>query len=47
MAQGIGRRAISEALNNIFGKTPNTTPAGVLFVALFVGDPGDEKVSKS
>lgn len=40
MATGLGQRTIRELQNHLFGKTPDTTPAGVLFVAFFVGDPG-------
>lgn len=42
MAKGLGKRVHKELLNHLFGKTPDTTPAGVLWVALFEGDPGDD-----
>ncbi len=42
MATGLGKRVIKEAQNHIFGKAPDTTPAGILWVAMFVGDPGDD-----
>jgi len=39
---GYGRRQASETLNHLFGKTPDTTPAGVLYVSLHTGDPGED-----
>ncbi len=37
---GLGQRVIRELQNHLFGKAPDTTPAGVVFVTLFEGDPG-------
>ncbi len=42
MATGYGRRQIQSMLNWAAGKTPADTDAGVWYVALFVGDPGDD-----
>jgi hypothetical protein len=40
MAEGLGKRQIASMLNWVFGKTPTNTPSGIVWVALFVGDPG-------
>lgn len=40
MATGLGQRVIRELQNHLFGKTPDTTPGGALYVAFWVGDPG-------
>lgn len=42
MAEGLGKRQIKESLNHIFGKTPDTTPAGIVWISLWEGDPGDD-----
>lgn len=42
MATGLGTRAQKEAFNHLFGKVPDTTPAGVMFVALHALDPADD-----
>ncbi len=42
MAEGLGKRQIASALNFIFGGSVQDTPAGVVFVGLSVGDPGDD-----
>jgi hypothetical protein len=42
MATGYGRRHIQALNNYTFGKSPDGTPAGVIYVALFEGDPGDD-----
>lgn len=39
---GYGKRHAKESLNHTFGKTPDTTPAGVLYVSLHTGDPGED-----
>lgn len=38
----LGRRQIQSAMNFVFGKLPADTPAGIVFVTLFEGDPGDD-----
>lgn len=42
MAKGIGKRQRASMLNWILGKTPADTEAGILWVALHEGDPGDD-----
>ncbi len=42
MAEGLGRRQISEALNRVFGGSPDTTPAGIVWISLWELDPGDD-----
>lgn len=39
---GYGKRQAKEALNHLFGKTPDTTPAGIIFVSLHTADPGED-----
>ncbi len=42
MATGWGRRVQAEMQNHQLGKTPATTPLGVVWIALNTGDPGDD-----
>lgn len=37
----LGKRVCKELLNHLFGKTPDTTPAGVIYLSLHTADPGD------
>ena len=39
---GIGKRQMGELHNHLFGKTPDTTPAGVLYVSLHTASPGED-----
>lgn len=39
---GLGNRQGAETLNHILGKSPDTTPAGVVWVSLHTGDPGED-----
>lgn len=39
---GYGKRQAKESLNHTFGKTPDTTPVGVIYVAMNTGDPGED-----
>lgn len=39
---GLGKRQAGEAHNWIFGKTPATTPAGIIYVDLHEDDPGED-----
>lgn len=38
----LGKRVCRELLNHLFGKTPDTTPAGVVYMSLHTGDPGED-----
>lgn len=40
MARGLGQRFHSNLLNRLFGKAPDATPAGIIFLAAWEGDPG-------
>jgi hypothetical protein len=42
MSSALGKRVDKELLNHLFGKTPDTTPAGVLYISLHTGDPGND-----
>src|SRR5712671_6453381 len=42
MAGAIGKRQDEELLNHLFGKVPDTTPAGVLWISLHTGNPGND-----
>jgi hypothetical protein len=39
---GFGKRHCKELLNHTFGKTPDTTPAGVIYLSLHTADPGED-----
>lgn len=38
----LGKRVCKEMLNHFLGKTPDTTPAGVLYLSLHTADPGED-----
>ena len=42
MASGFGKRQIISLINHASGKTPDDTDAGVWYVSLHTGDPGDD-----
>ncbi len=42
MASGWGKRVQKEMQNHVMGKAPDTTPAGIVWVSLHTGDPGDD-----
>lgn len=42
MAGAIGKRQDKELLNHLLGQVPDTTPAGVLFISLHTGNPGND-----
>jgi hypothetical protein len=42
MAVGFGRRFRNNIMNWAFGKTPATTPAGVVYLSLHTTNPGDD-----
>lgn len=37
----MGKRVCKETLNHIFGRTPDTTPAGVVWISLHTASPGE------
>lgn len=38
----LGNRQSAESLNHILGKTPDTTPAGIVYISLHTASPGDD-----
>jgi len=42
MATGWGKRVQKEMQNNQMGKTPDTTPAGIVWISLHTADPSDD-----
>jgi hypothetical protein len=42
MAGSLGKRVCKEVLNHLLGKTPDTTPAGVVYLSLHTAHPGED-----